>query len=185
MRNAVKPATQHPCVHCPWRTANQSKPHPAGWYTLANLRRLWAGMRRGENMTCHPTDPANPVPDSTRPAPDDATTLECAGSLILKQREFMRFQRLALANPGEDTFRLYRQRYPRGLTRGGILAVVERAMFGGIPLIGGLAMARPDLNEPGISAPDIEDWDPATDGRPGPEENGIDQPAVPQGLAHG
>jgi hypothetical protein len=83
----------------------------------------------------------------------------------------MRFQRLALDYPGEDPFRLYRQRYPRGLTRGGIVAVVERAMFGGIPLIGGLQMARPDLNEPGISAPNVEEWDPATEGHPGPETN--------------
>lgn len=72
---AVKPATQHPCVHCPWRAANQGKPHPGGWYTKANLQRLWAGMRRGGDMTCHPTDPAIPVPEGIRPAPEGATPL--------------------------------------------------------------------------------------------------------------
>lgn len=172
-RGDVAAATLHPCVHCPWRAANQGKPHPDGWYAKANLRRLWARLRRGADMTCHPTDPDNPVPDGTRPAPAGATTLECAGSLILKQREFMRFQRLAQDHPGEaDPFRLYRQQHPRGLTRDGLLAVAERAMFGGTPLAGSVEMTRPDLNEPGISAPGVADWNADTEGRTetGPRE---------------
>lgn len=171
-RGNVAPATQHPCVPCPWRTANQGKRHPAGWYTKANLRRLWAGLRRGEDMSCHPTDPRNPVPAGTRPVPEKATTLECAGSLILKQRELKRFQRLVLDNPGGDPFKLYRQQHPRGLTRAGLLAVVQRAMFGGMPVIGGLEMTRPNLNEPGVSGPDLPDWDPAAEGQPEKEEAG-------------
>jgi hypothetical protein len=147
----LAPAALRPCMHCPWRSANQGKRHPGGWYTKANLRRLWAGLRRGEDMSCHPTDPSNP-------ASADATTLECAGSLILKQREFMRFQRIAEENPGEDALGLYRRRHPRGLTRGGLLAVVERALLGGTPLIGAPEMTRPDLNEPGISAPNLAEW---------------------------
>lgn len=156
----IAPAARRPCVHCPWRAANQGKPHPGGWYAKANLRRLWAGLRRGGDMSCHPTDPSNPVPPGVRPAPADAATLECAGSLILRQREFMRFQRIAQENPEGDAFRLYRLQYPRGLTRGGLLAVVERAMLGGVPLIGGLQMTRPDLDEPGISAPGVAEWEP-------------------------
>jgi hypothetical protein len=38
-----------------------------GWYTKANLQRLWAGMRRGEDMTCHPTDPDKPGPSGGTP----------------------------------------------------------------------------------------------------------------------
>lgn len=129
-------------------------------------------MHQCGDMSCHPTDPANRVPAGTKPVPGDATTLECAGSLILKQREFMRFQRLAQDHPGEDPFKLYRQQYPRGLTRDGLLTVVERAMFGGIPLVGGLEMTRPDLNDPGISAPDTADWDPDTEGRAETAEGG-------------
>jgi hypothetical protein len=166
-QGTIAPATQHPCVHCPWRTANQGKPHPLGWYTKANLRRLWARLRRGEDMSCHPTDPRNPVPKGTRPAPEGSTTLECAGSLILKQRELMRFQKLAERHPGKDSFKLYRHAHPLGLTRDGLWAVVDRALFGGVPLIGGLKMTRPDLNEPGISAPDLAAWDPTTDGTDG------------------
>jgi hypothetical protein len=169
-KGTIAPATLHPCVHCPWRTTNQGKPHPLGWYTKANLRRLWAGMRRGEDMSCHPTDPRNPVPDGARPAPEGSTTLECAGSLILKQREVMHFQQLAEDHPGEDPFKLYRQAHPRGLTRDGLWAVVSRAMFGGVPVIGGLAMTRPDLNEPGISAPGLAGWDPVAEGSAGPRQ---------------
>jgi hypothetical protein len=108
MRTAIKPAAARPCAACPWRTANQGKRHPMGWYTKANLQRLWAGMRRGEDMTCHPTDPDNPVPPGSTPVRPGAVTIECAGSLILKQREVMRFQDLAHAHPDEDPFRLYR-----------------------------------------------------------------------------
>lgn len=62
-RKVAEASTAGPCAQCPWRTSNQGKRHPDGWYTKANLRRLWAGLRRGERMTCHPTDPANPVSD--------------------------------------------------------------------------------------------------------------------------
>ena len=54
-------AAKSPCQACPWRVENHGKRHPDGWYTKANLRRLWSGIRRGEEMSCHPTDPSNPV----------------------------------------------------------------------------------------------------------------------------
>ncbi len=162
-RTQIRPAAQRPCLACPWRTANQGEPHPLGWYTARNLARLWAGMRRGEDMTCHPTDPDNPVPEGARGAPEGAATLECAGSLILRQREVMRYQEIQLAHPHEDGVRLYRQRHPGGLTKAGLLAVVQRYMFGGTPLTG-FAMTRPDLNEPGISAPGTAPWNPPEGG---------------------
>jgi len=170
VKGGLAPAAQRPCPGCPWRTENQGKRHPGGWYTKANLRRLWAGMRRGGDMSCHPTDPSNPVPAGSRPAPANATTLECAGSLILKQREIMRFQRLAKENPGQDPFRVYRSRHPHGLTRDGVLAVAERAMFGGIPVVGGRKMTTPDLNQSGVGAPDLTEWDPKTEGTPAADE---------------
>ena len=65
--------------------------------TLSNIRRLWAGMRRGEHMTCHPTDPHNPVIEKAlakgiQPAPESARTIQCIGAVILQQREWMVFQ---------------------------------------------------------------------------------------------
>jgi hypothetical protein len=54
---AVKPACPRACSSCPWRLSNQgSKPDPHKFYTPANLRRLWHGMRNGARMSCHPTD---------------------------------------------------------------------------------------------------------------------------------
>lgn len=147
-----------PCPHCPWREANQGKPHPDSWYTKTNLRRLWAGLRRGEDMSCHPTDPGNPVSDAAaakgyKPAPAHAEMRECAGALILKQREFMRLQ----DDYGSDITHYLRNR-TRGLTKVGILAMLERAMFGGTA-IGGRKMPTPELNELAVQYEPLGRWE--------------------------
>lgn len=154
MRSDVHPAAPHPCAACPWRIANQGKPHPHGWYTKKNLQRLWAGMRRGEaSMSCHPTDPDNLVPEGQRPVPDSAKTRECTGALILMQREIMRFQNEAAGDIGR-----YRRLFPGGLMKAGLVAVVHRHLYGGVPMFGALKMSTPDLNQEGIGAPGIEPW---------------------------
>lgn len=109
-------------------------------------------MRRGEKMTCHPTDPRmSDVVDEGysdfRPAPEGAETRECAGALIVAQREMM-----VLQQEFASDVRLYRRGRPKGLTREGILSVVSRAMFGGT-ILGGLPMAKPNLNEPDVGHP--------------------------------
>lgn len=57
------------CETCPWLTKNHGKKHTSawyrehptikGWYSKANLRRLWAGLRTGAapGILCHSTDP--------------------------------------------------------------------------------------------------------------------------------
>ncbi len=161
--NSTTPATPVPdaaaCLACPWRLSNQGKPHPDGWYTKKNLARLWAGLRRGEDMSCHPSDPNNPISENAqqrgyRPAPDHSKARECAGSLVLRQREVTLLNR-----DHEGDTRAYRRARPRGLTRDGIAAVVSRALFGGTPL-GGAPMARPDLNDLDIGYEVLGDWTP-------------------------
>jgi len=144
-------AAEHPCRACPWRLDNQGTRHPGGWYTQANLRRLWAGLRRGEDMSCHPTDPRNPVPDGWRPAPPDSVTRECAGSLILKQREVHLLQERYGSDP-----KRYRRGRPFALTTQGIVAVVNRVIFGGV--LGTAPMTLCDLNEPGVGYPPLGTW---------------------------
>lgn len=169
----VSQATLKPCAQCPWRTANQGRRHPGGWYTKANLRRLWAGLRRGVDMTCHPTDPDNEVTDEmvaqgVKRPPETARTNECAGALVLKQREFMRYQALVDAYPDEtpaQIMRRYRQAHPRGLTRDGLVQVLSRAMFDGTPMGARLPMAKPNLNQQGIGHPDLVPWTPGEGNR--------------------
>lgn len=103
-------------------------------------------------MSCHPTDPGNPVSDAARaagyePAKEGAAPRECSGALVVQQREVMRFQ-------GKPDGYLKAR---RGMTRRGLLVVVERAMFGG-SIMGGPAMDRPDLDEPDIGAPFLAPW---------------------------
>lgn len=88
-RTKIEAPRSRACDQCPWRKSNQGKRTSGGWYTKANLRRLWSGIRSGDSpgMTCHPTDPDNPPNDDGRQASEGATTHECYGALLLVARE--------------------------------------------------------------------------------------------------
>lgn len=148
-----------PCQACPWRLANQGKRHPDGWYTKANLQRLWAGLRRGEDMSCHPTDPANEVSEAAqaagyRPAPEHAKTRECVGAAILKGREAM-----VLQTDYDSDITRYRRGRPRGLTRDGVVALIGRYVFGGTAL-GGRPLPKPDLDNAEVGYEPLGEWKP-------------------------
>lgn len=150
----VQPASESgPCSACPWRTSNQGKRHPDGWYTKKNLRRLWAGLRRGERMTCHPTDPTNPLPEGSRAVPEGTTTRECTGGLIVIQREMQRLNDSYVAG---GSYGDYHALHPRGLTR---IGGARHALDFAIVLPGELRMATPDLNTPDVGHPDLVPWE--------------------------
>jgi len=146
------PANPKACSSCPWRIKNQGTPHPDGWYKPSNLARLWQRLRRGESMSCHKTDPNNPVPKGQTPVPDGTTIHECSGALIVQQREFMNFQLVAKTAPGKTALKVYKQQHPNGMTREGMLVMLERAMFGGTAL-GGMKMSSLDLGDEGVGYP--------------------------------
>lgn len=154
-KGRVEAATPKPCVDCPWRTENHGRRHADGWFTKANRARLWARLRRGEAMTCHRTDPDNPVPDGYRTVPETATTHLCAGAEVLQQREVMKLQAI-----GGDVS-AYRRRWPRGLTTEGLRAIVVRHLYGGVPMVGGVPLGKVNLDEPGVSAGDdvVGSWE--------------------------
>lgn len=143
----IAPACPRPCSSCPWRLANQnSKPDPHKFFTSANLKRLWGGLRKGARMTCHPTDPRMASFAGYEALADREVTHECTGGLTLQQRELMAYQAIAEANPKGPTFKQYKQHHPNGLTLTGLRSIVERAMFGGTAF-DSLTMARPDLGD--------------------------------------
>lgn len=147
-RPPLSPSDASPCAGCPWRTTNHGKRHPDGWYTRRNQDRLWAGLRNGSAMSCHPTDSGNEVSPAAqakgyRPAPEGAQVLECRGGVILQQRELH-----LLGEVYGAEYAPYRQARPGGLTRAGVGALVMRLAFGGVPIIGGTPMGRPDLDAP-------------------------------------
>lgn len=163
---AVAPAADTPCAACPWRTANHGRRsmkvsgvEVGGWYTKANRRRLWSGLRRGEMMTCHPTDPRNPVLPGKRPAPENTTTRECAGAHLLLQREMDIAQRLVHVDPAGNAVAAYRRLRPRGLTRDGLRAYMHRLVFGDVPLMGGCHKPPSiNLNQPCDADPVALPW---------------------------
>lgn len=154
----IKPACPQPCKACPWRLANQgSKPDPHKFYTASNLARLWRGLRNGARMSCHPTDPRMAEFKGYEALSDRDVTHECAGALTLQQRELMRFQDLALENPGGPTLKTYRKQHPKGMTREGLVSIVERTVFGGTGL-DVVPMATPDLNDTEIGYDVLGAW---------------------------
>jgi hypothetical protein len=164
---SVSDATK-PCKACPWRVANQGKRTPDGWYAKSNLRRLWAKLRRGDAMTCHPTDADNPLSEAQiaagfKPA-KEGMTRECAGAILLQQREVMVFQDYCMREEeGElekgSALRAYRRDRPGGLTREGLGEMVSRVLFGGIPVIGGRKAAVQPVADPEIGY--LPNWEPA------------------------
>lgn len=113
-RTEIEGLADHACAACPWRTVNHRKPHPEGWYTDANRKRLWNGIRTGAapGMTCHPTDPQNqPVGDST-------VTRECAGAWLIVARE-------AHALLEAQSVPLYRKGRKLAMTRSGLAVAYE------------------------------------------------------------
>ncbi len=153
----MREAAPHPCAGCPWLIRNQGVSHPDHWYDDVNLRRLWQGLRHGRIMSCHPTDTSVEVPAGTKPVDESAVLRECAGSLILKQREFARFRALAIDSEEPDPMGAYRRLHPGGLTFRALAKLVERCVYG---QLGGVPMSAPDLNQADLGAPDVRPWTP-------------------------
>lgn len=154
----VRPACPRPCSSCPWRIANQgSKPDPHKFYTKANLARLWRGLRDGARMSCHPTDPRMAEFAGYEALADRENTNECAGALVLQQREVTEFQDIALADPKGPSLKTYRSLRPQGMTRNGLAEIISRAMFRGT-MLAGTNMSTPDLNDEEIGYPVIGTW---------------------------
>lgn len=130
----ILPALGKACADCPWRVSNRGRRNEHGFYTAKNLRRLWAGMRNGERMTCHPTDPRMAEYEGYEKTEDAPVVRECAGSLLLKAREVTLLNSIAAKIPeGKkvDVMKLYKAVSPMGLTRRGIIKIIEDTAFAG------------------------------------------------------
>lgn len=143
----VEPACPRPCSVCPWRLSNQGVKHAHDFYTKSNLARLWRGLRAGARMSCHETDPRMAEFEGYEALVDREVTHECAGALVLVQREWMLFQGMCEADPkGKRTLQQYRRARPNGLVREGLIALMERAMLGG-SVLNPVAMSLPNLGD--------------------------------------
>lgn len=147
-----------PCDTCPWRTENQGKPVPVGWFSKKNLARLWARLRRGESMSCHKSVSDDMMCDNPKPAPKGTPEQECAGGAILQQREFMRLQD-AITLEGKLGHQCYQEKHPNGLTKFGARVIIERHMFGGVPFMDRSKNLEVNLNEPGIGYEQLTEWE--------------------------
>ena len=103
------------CPTCPWIRQNHGKKHPAKWYSLANLKRLWNGVRTGKapGMVCHSTDPESPEYGGTNPNIKPGAEHECAGliQIVIKQVDSVNESK---------TFKEYQAKHKFPFTRTGL-----------------------------------------------------------------
>ena len=150
--NVARP--KRPCDQCPWRLDNHGKRHAFGFYTKANLRRLWNQIRRGGRaQSCHLTDPTHPDHVAVGAKPG-ASAQECPGSVILVVRELRQIEKLSKAN-SETAVKVYLKERRAGLTRAGILYwLLGRAQLGGTIMGSGPRLPLIDEYEPGVGLPE-------------------------------
>lgn len=104
-------APARPCATCPWLRPNFGKPHKMKWYTPANARRLWNGIRTGKTlgMMCHATDPAS-VEYGGDKTIDPGHERLCVGGLMLVMRSLKALE-------AADGIKAYRQGIGLRMTR--------------------------------------------------------------------
>lgn len=152
-----------PCAQCPWRISNHGKPHPGGFYTRRNIKRLWNQIRSGGRpQGCHLTDPSHPDHIAAGCAPN-AKAQECPGSVILIKRELLTLTNsVGLVKQDDahvvDDAKLVaylRDTSKRRLTRHGMIYwLVKRASaFAGTPF-GDRPLPDCDENDPEIGLPE-------------------------------
>lgn len=146
-----------PCSQCPWRLANQGKRSPGGFYTKANLRRLWNQVRNGgRRQSCHLTDPSHPDHRAAG-APENAKVQECPGSVILVKRELMKMANESGVITSSGLANYKRIHMKKGLTIQGVRYwVIDRIAFANAPAImgGDGPLPEVDVHDPEIGLPD-------------------------------
>lgn len=179
-----RPTAPQACAQCPWRASNQGRPHPHGFYSKANLRRLWNGLKQGARMTCHPTDSRMCEFEGYEHQEGRADYSECAGSLVLIQRELWRFQEIARAvdaeqavgaapRPGE-ALRRYRALPGPRMTREGLMQhAFAAAQPDGhcIPFLDVRGMRSMNLDHPDVGHEPLGAWTPLDRALDGAQEN--------------
>ena len=152
-----RPERQEVCNVCPWLRKNHNKPatpRPPGykvdeesgdyvddWFGDENRARLWEGLRDGEAMSCHASDPVQwENLDQSKPREI------CAGMLLLVKKELDVFEEVIVSMPGASpakTYRAYKKLRPGGMTRDGLERWAVNLTFPCI--LGGLADVIPKV----------------------------------------
>jgi hypothetical protein len=125
-----------PCAQCPWRLSNQGRPHPFGFYTKANLKRLWNQVRGGGRpQSCHLTDPSHPDHVAAGAKPN-AVAQECPGSIVVVMREIKHLEAFGNGIVGtKEGIARYLKERKKGLKKTGLLYwIVQRIQFGKVPM---------------------------------------------------
>lgn len=142
-----------PCANCPWRISNHGKRTPWGFYKLANLKRLWNGIRRGGPQSCHPTDPnhADHIAAGAKPGSEPQ---ECPGSVVLVLRECEKIASYDNNTISPKSLDVYFKKHQDGLTRAGVMYwVIGRQQFAGVPFVGGPKLPKVDVSDVEIGRP--------------------------------
>lgn len=159
MKNKKQNECDKPCGTCPFLTKNLGRSNPSGfeqmkaersdaefdptnWYSEKNLTRLWRdGLRKGEAMLCHSSDP-NAANYGGTNAKQGGEKL-CTGAVLLVFLHIKQLERLIAQNlkPSEvqKQYRAF-SKYP--MTKDGQVSWVMNFAIGRTDLFGGLPIKR-------------------------------------------
>lgn len=129
---APKPRICHKiCETCPWLTKNHGKPHPAGWYKIANIKRIWNGLRTGKapGVVCHASDKDQAEYGGTAKVKLTVEKRPCAGAVLAVGKHIEEIN----ACKTKDDLAAYKARHKLPLTKFGIAAWWELTVFGQVP----------------------------------------------------
>jgi len=119
-----------PCKGCPFLRSNHGKRTKEGFYTQKNLRRLWSGIRNGERMICHATDPnAHESGSPAYPKPGqikEGNERVCLGALVLWKRE----EALLIEAGGMSKYKKHPKSAKPPMNIEGFAVVANDAIFG-------------------------------------------------------
>lgn len=151
---ATEGKTLVPCDQCPWRKSNQLKKHKYGFFSKANLTRLWRGIRTGNTMSCHKTDTGHP--DHVACGAKGDQPVECAGAVIvaLQECEYLAGSDGHVTPERQEQYKAKHGR--RRFTMDAVMYwIFARIQMAGVPFVGGTPLPSVKVDDPAIGLPDF------------------------------
>ena len=123
----------------------KDQPSPVGqdWYSEKNLLRLWQGIREGEVLLCHPSDPYADDYDMPVRNKDANKARACTGMLHIIFNHVKEFEHLLLNVHNEDlaaAMKAYRDNHRHPMTERGILNWALMVNMGNTHFIKGIPL---------------------------------------------
>lgn len=154
------------CGGCPFKKSNFGKetPNPEltdyDWYSEENMKRLWDGLRDGEDMVCHSSDPDSVEYGSECKIKDSHTPHLCYGALLVIFRHAKAFEKMLNEHPDspDTAYKNYVRQCgsEKPMTMRGLTEFIMKVNFGRTSLLGGLPMPKNIKDDDAVGLPWVD-----------------------------